>query len=173
MKFIVLCDLAMTILMPAAYLYFMTVALPVIVTGPFGEDSTGGGGGDAVVVLVIPAMLMIPFIFRAQWEYLFWFGMYVVLGLGVFYFILPIYAICNMDDLSWGKTRELIEGATGADTDKDYKKGKRGDGQVGAGSIVDSEARNNNRSSLQPSTTATSRSLSDRWECNDISVGSI
>mmetsp|Transcript_4886 Transcript_4886/g.14143 ORF Transcript_4886/g.14143 Transcript_4886/m.14143 type:complete len:524 (+) Transcript_4886:841-2412(+) len=100
MKAIVASDFAMTVLMPASYLFLFIVLLPSI-------DWTSNE--EILAMVAIPILLMVPFIFRSQWIYLGWFLIYAVLGTIVFGCVLPVYAICNMDDLSWGKTRMMVD----------------------------------------------------------------
>jgi hypothetical protein len=69
---------------------------------------------DGISILEIIAystigIMVIPFVMRAEWGYFLWFFAYLLGGIPVFYFYLPIYSLWNMDDLSWGKTREVAE----------------------------------------------------------------
>lgn len=41
----------------------------------------------------------------------------MVLGVPVFYFILPLYSFSQMDDFSWGATRQAVDSATGETDD--------------------------------------------------------
>ena len=52
---------------------------------------------------------MHSFIMRAEWSYMWHYISFLIAGVPVFYFYLPIYAFWHMDDLSWGKTRRVRE----------------------------------------------------------------
>ena len=47
------------------------------------------------------------FLVRSCICHLFWFFVHLVLGLPVFFFILPLYSMWNVDDLKWGTTRQV------------------------------------------------------------------
>jgi chitin synthase len=101
MKVVVFIDLIATMILPASYCYAMYLIALVIF-----EDLP-----VSVVLLIIYGIIMgvqvVVFILRSRWDYLWWFTIYFVVGLPVFYLILPVYSFWNMDDFSWGKTRAV------------------------------------------------------------------
>ena len=101
MKVVVFIDLITTMILPASYVYAMYLIFLVIF-----EDLP-----VSTVLLILYAIIMgvqvVVFILRSRWEYCWWFTVYFVVGLPVFYLILPTYAFWNMDDFSWGKTRAV------------------------------------------------------------------
>ncbi len=101
MKVVVFIDLIATMILPASYCYAMYLLFLVFV-----EDLP-----VSKVLLILYGIIMgvqvVVFILRSRWEYLWWFSVYFVVGLPVFYLILPVYSFWNMDDFSWGKTRAV------------------------------------------------------------------
>ncbi|KAL7432736.1 hypothetical protein ACHAXM_003242, partial [Skeletonema potamos] len=101
MKVVVFIDLIATMILPASYCYAMYLLFLVFV-----EDLP-----VSKVLLILYGIIMgvqvVVFILRSRWEYLWWFTVYFVVGLPVFYLILPVYSFWNMDDFSWGKTRAV------------------------------------------------------------------
>ena len=101
MKVVVFIDLIATMILPASYCYAMYLIFLV-----FAEDLP-----VSVVLLIIYGIIMgvqvVVFILRSRWDYLWWFSVYFIVGLPVFYLILPVYSFWNMDDFSWGKTRAV------------------------------------------------------------------
>jgi cellulose synthase/poly-beta-1,6-N-acetylglucosamine synthase-like glycosyltransferase len=100
MKMVVIFDLLSTFLLPSGCIYLYYIIIDAAMTS------------DALSPLAILAfsyigLMMIPFLMRAQWEYFLWFFFFMIGGIPVFYFFLPVYAFWHMDDLSWGKTRQL------------------------------------------------------------------
>jgi Chitin synthase len=83
-----------------------------------------------LVTIILYAVLfgaqIIIFLARSRFDYLLWFLIYFVLGIPVFYFILPVYSFWNMDDFSWGTTRQVSAS----------KKGKPNTGEVITASSV-------------------------------------
>jgi chitin synthase len=63
-----------------------------------------------IVAFAYVGVMTLPFVFRAQWDYFLWFFFFLLGGIPVFYFYLPMYAFWHMDDLSWGKTRQVQPG---------------------------------------------------------------
>ena len=116
MKTVVIMDLVVTMILPAsliyvAYLTYLFISEPETI--------------DQFVLIMYAAsfcLQTLSFLLRSRYDYLWWFFIFVVLGIPVFYFILPIYAFTHMDDFSWGKTRQVgttKEEATGKDEDED------------------------------------------------------
>jgi len=101
MKVVVFIDLLATMILPASYIYAMYLLFLV-----FFEDLP-----VSTILLILYGIIMgvqiVVFILRSRWEYLWWFLIYFVVGLPVFYLILPTYSFWNMDDFSWGKTRSV------------------------------------------------------------------
>jgi chitin synthase len=101
MKVVVFIDLIATMILPASYCYAMYLIFLVVV-----EDLP-----VSKILLILYGIIMgvqvVVFILRSRWEYVWWFSVYFVVGLPVFYLILPVYSFWNMDDFSWGKTRAV------------------------------------------------------------------
>ena len=105
MKMIVILDLIATMVLPASMLYFVYFIYLVFVTG---EEIS-------MLMLILYGVIMgvqvVIFLLRSRWDYLFWFAIFLVLGIPLFYFILPIYSFTKMDDFSWGSTRQVSKSA--------------------------------------------------------------
>mmetsp|Transcript_24039 Transcript_24039/g.47974 ORF Transcript_24039/g.47974 Transcript_24039/m.47974 type:complete len:1182 (-) Transcript_24039:184-3729(-) len=103
MKSIVFLDLVATLILPASLIY---VGYIVYVTFWMGEPLS-------LLMLVVWGIVIgvqvVVFLLRSRWDYWWWFFVFVLAGVPVFYFILPIYSFWHMDDFSWGATR-LISG---------------------------------------------------------------
>ena len=101
MKVVVFIDLIATMILPASYVYAMYLLFLV-----FFEDLP-----VSTVLLILYGIIMgvqiVVFILRSRWEYMRWFFVYFVIGLPVFYLILPTYAFWNMYNFPWGKTRTV------------------------------------------------------------------
>jgi hypothetical protein len=71
-----------------------------------------------VIYFIVAAlgMMMMPFLFRARWDYMVWFIIYLILGIPVFYLILPTYSFFHMDDFGWGLTREVAPNTSDPET---------------------------------------------------------
>jgi chitin synthase len=101
MKMVVICDMIATMVLPASLIYagyFVYLAV------------TDSQNIDSIVVILYGLMigvLMLTFVIRARWDFLWWFAMFAVLGVPVFYFLLPLYSFWHMDDFSWGETRQV------------------------------------------------------------------
>jgi hypothetical protein len=100
MKMVVMFDLVSTFLLPSGcvYLYYIMVEA-------FLNDEPLSP--LQIVAFAYVGVMTLPFVFRAQWDYFLWFFFFLIGGIPVFYFYLPIYAFWHMDDLSWGKTRQV------------------------------------------------------------------
>ncbi len=101
MKTVVVLDLISTMILPAstiymAYLIYIFVEMGVTVSMLL-----------IVVFALIIGVQLVVFILRSQWEYLWWFFVFMTFGLPVFYVILPLYAFANMDNFSWGISRKI------------------------------------------------------------------
>ena len=100
MKMVVIFDLISTFLLPSGSVYLYYIIADAI-------QSTDPLSPLQMLAFAYVGMMTLPFIFRAQWDFFFWFIVFLIGGIPVFYFYLPIYAFWNMDDLSWGKTRQV------------------------------------------------------------------
>lgn len=101
MKVIVFMDLLITMILPASLVYISYLAYLFII-----EPQTV----DRFVLIfyaITFSLQMVSFLSRSRWDYLLWFLCFCVMGIPVFYFLLPIYAFMHMDDFSWGKTRAV------------------------------------------------------------------
>lgn len=101
MKTVVFLDLIASMVLPASMLYAAYFVYLVIV-----ERESVSTLMLILYGVIIGVQLMI-FILRSQWDYLWWFFIFALLGAPVFYFILPLYAFWHMDDFSWGSTRQV------------------------------------------------------------------
>lgn len=101
MKVVVFIDLVATMILPASYCYAMYLIFLV-----FFQDLP-----VSTVLLILYGIIMgvqvVVFILRSRWDYIWWFLIYFIVGLPVFYLVLPVYSFWNMDDFSWGKTRSV------------------------------------------------------------------
>jgi chitin synthase len=106
MKTIVVLDLVATLILPASLIY---VGYIVYITFWMGEPLS-------LLMLVVWGIVVgvqvVVFLFRSRWDYWWWFFVFILLGVPVFYFILPLYSFWYMDDFSWGATRQVSGKAT-------------------------------------------------------------
>jgi hypothetical protein len=101
MKTVVIMDLIVTMILPASLIY-VAYLIYLFISQPESIDRF-----VLIVYAVSFCFQMLSFLFRSRYDYILWFFMFIVLGIPVFYFILPIYAFTHMDDFSWGKTRQV------------------------------------------------------------------
>ena len=101
MKTVVYLDLIACMILPAstvyaAYLVFLVAA---------------GKTQFSLLLLILYGMIIgvqiVVFILRSRYDFLFWFTYFTIIGVPVFYFLLPLYAFWHMDDFSWGETRKV------------------------------------------------------------------
>ena len=107
MKSIVLLDLVATLILPASLIY---VGYIVYITVWMNEPLS------LLMIIVwgiVIGVQVVVFLLRSRWDYWWWFIIFVLAGVPVFYFILPLYSFWHMDDFSWGTTRQ-VSGATPA-----------------------------------------------------------
>jgi hypothetical protein len=110
MNAVVLIDMICTLILPSSIIYAVGYTYTAIA-----DD-----GGISIVTLVLYGTLIgsqvLIFLVRSRFDYVLWFLIYLILGVPVFYFILPIYSFWHMDDFSWGTTRQVVgkEEASGA-----------------------------------------------------------
>ena len=101
MKTTVIVDLIATMILPAGMVYVGYFIYLVFVTG---EDIS-------VLLLILYGVIfgvqIIVFLLRSRWDMLVFFFVFLIAGVPLFYFILPIYSFALMDDFSWGATRRL------------------------------------------------------------------
>lgn len=103
MKVIVILDMVATLILPATLVY---VGYILYTTIWLREPLT--------LLMVIVWSIVIStqisvFLVRSHWDYWWWFFVFVLLGVPVFYLIMPLYSFWHMDDFSWGATREVTE----------------------------------------------------------------
>jgi chitin synthase len=101
MKSIVLLDLVATLILPASLIY---IGYIVYITVYVGEQLSLL---MMVVWGIVIGVQVVVFLLRSRWDYWWWFIIFVVAGVPVFYFILPLYSFWHMDDFSWGTTRQV------------------------------------------------------------------
>jgi len=101
MKTVVYLDLIACMILPAstvyaAYLIFLVAA---------------GKTQFSILLLILYGLIIgvqiVVFIVRSRYDFLFWFTYFTIIGVPVFYFLLPLYAFWHMDDFSWGETRKV------------------------------------------------------------------
>ena len=102
MKTIVILDLIATMILPASMCYAVYF---IYLTG---EDIS-----MLMLILygVILGVQVIIILLRSRWDMLFFFLVFMVAGVPLFYFILPLYSFAKMDDFSWGATRQVSKTA--------------------------------------------------------------
>ena len=107
MKTIVILDLIATMILPASMLYAGYFIYLVFVTG---EDIS-----MLMLILygVILGVQVVIFLLRSRWDMLFYFLVFMIAGVPLFYFILPLYSFAKMDDFSWGATRQVSKAPEG------------------------------------------------------------
>jgi len=101
MKMVVICDLIVTMTLPASFLYIGYLAY-LFITQPENLDQL-----ILIILGLTFGLQMVSFLVRSRFDYLWWFAVFTFVGVPIFYFILPLYAFTHMDDFSWGKTREV------------------------------------------------------------------
>lgn len=104
MNAIVILDMIFYMILPSGMIYAILYTYTVIAD----EESI-----NIVTISLYIALIgfqMIIFLVRSRIDYILWFLIYLILGIPVFYFLLPIYSFWNMDDFSWGTTRQ-VDGA--------------------------------------------------------------
>lgn len=101
MRTVVALDLLSTLILPASTLY-MAYLVYVFATE---------GVAISMLLLVVFALMigaqLVIFVVRSQWQYLWWFLVFMTLGLPIFYILLPLYAFWYSDNVSWGSTRKI------------------------------------------------------------------
>jgi len=101
MKTVVYLDLIACMILPASTVYAVYLIFLV----------AAGKTQFSLLLLVLYGLLigvqLVVFIVRSRYDFLFWFIYFTIVGVPVFYFILPLYAFWHMDDFSWGETRKV------------------------------------------------------------------
>ena len=126
MKTTVVVDLIATMILPAGMVYVGYFIYLVFVTG---EDIS-------VLLLILYAVIfgvqIVVFLLRSRWDMLFYFFVFLIAGVPLFYFVLPIYSFALMDDVSWGATRRLNGAKTSAKDTQKEKVNEEDEEKVGA-----------------------------------------
>lgn len=104
MNTIIIVDTICTLILPASIIYGAAYTYTAIV------DDAGMSMITIVLYGVLFGAQMLIFLARSRFDYLLWFFIYLILGVPVFYFILPVYSFWHMDDFSWGTTRQVAAG---------------------------------------------------------------
>jgi chitin synthase len=101
MKTVVYLDLIACMILPASTVYAVYLIFLV----------AAGKTQFSLLLLVLYGMIIgvqiVVFIVRSRYDFLFWFTYFTIIGVPVFYFLLPLYAFWHMDDFSWGETRKV------------------------------------------------------------------
>jgi len=105
MKSIVILDLVATLILPASLIY---IGYIVYITFWMGEPLSML---MLVVWGIVVGVQVVVFLLRSRWDYWWWFFIFILAGVPVFYFILPLYSFWHMDDFSWGTTRQVSRSA--------------------------------------------------------------
>ena len=113
MKFLVVLDLVSTLILPASLLFLV---INIIMAVTLKQETS-------IIVLaaigINVGVQVLPFVLRGDLVYMLWFIIYTILGVPIFYVVLPLYSFWNMDDFGWGATRQVDEGSmAGADCSK-------------------------------------------------------
>eukprot|EP00834_Sanchytrium_tribonematis_P002236 NODE_65_length_25825_cov_1.353844.p3 type:complete len:975 gc:universal NODE_65_length_25825_cov_1.353844:9489-6565(-) len=108
MRFVVFLDLIGTITLPAAICltYYTVYGFVIdILYGTLGPFASYIPMIALVLILFSPAILIMLTTFKLV--YVAWMFFYLIIGLPVWNFFLPIYAWIHFDDFSWGQTRQV------------------------------------------------------------------
>jgi len=101
MKTVVYLDLIACMILPASTVYAAYLVALV----------AAGKTEFSLLLLVLYGMIIgvqiVVFILRSRYDFIFWFTFFTIIGVPVFYFLLPLYAFWHMDDFSWGETRKV------------------------------------------------------------------
>ena len=101
MKTVVYLDLVACMILPASTVYAVYLIVLVCI----------GKTQFSVLLLVLYGLLIgvqiVVFLVRSRYDFFFWFIYFTIIGVPVFYFVLPLYAFWHMDDFSWGETRKV------------------------------------------------------------------
>lgn len=101
MRFVVLIDLAGTIILPATCAYIVFLIYQV---------ATHKGQFPIISIALLAAVYglqALVFILKRQWQHIGWMIIYLI-AFPIYSFILPIYSFWNMDNFTWGNTRVVI-----------------------------------------------------------------
>ena len=116
MRFVVFLDLIGTITLPTAIcLTYYTVAM--FIMDQMNPEKANGNLAQYVpmisllVILISPAVLILLTTFKLM--YIVWMVVYLIIGLPVWNFFLPIYAWAHFDDFTWGQTRQVANDTDG------------------------------------------------------------
>mmetsp|Transcript_3450 Transcript_3450/g.5301 ORF Transcript_3450/g.5301 Transcript_3450/m.5301 type:complete len:993 (+) Transcript_3450:371-3349(+) len=101
MNAVVMLDILATMVLPSGVIYAIGYAYVAI------QDQQGMSLISVLMFGVLIGVQTLIFLMRSRLDYLLWFVIYLLLGIPVFYVILPIYSFWNMDDFSWGTTRQV------------------------------------------------------------------
>ncbi|KAL7478355.1 hypothetical protein ACHAW6_004123 [Cyclotella cf. meneghiniana] len=101
MKALIALDLVATLILPASLVYFFVNIYVTLFLG------TALSKTSLIVLGISIGVQALPFIVRSDVTYYGWFIIYLIAGVPVFYFILPLYSFSKMDDFSWGATRQV------------------------------------------------------------------
>jgi len=101
MKTVVYLDLVACMILPASTVYAVYLIVLVVL----------GKTQFSLLLLVLYGLLIgvqiVVFLVRSRYDFFFWFIYFTIIGVPVFYFVLPLYAFWHMDDFSWGETRKV------------------------------------------------------------------
>lgn len=123
MNAVVLLDILATMVLPSGVLYAIAYTYVAI------EDQQGMSFLSVLMFGILIGVQTLIFILRGRIDYLLWFVVYILLGIPVFYVILPIYSFWHMDDFSWGTTRQV-------DSAKNKKKKKNNSNKGGKEVVI-------------------------------------
>mmetsp|Transcript_1880 Transcript_1880/g.3838 ORF Transcript_1880/g.3838 Transcript_1880/m.3838 type:complete len:725 (+) Transcript_1880:326-2500(+) len=117
MKALIALDLVATLILPASLIYIFVNIYFTVILGEAVSTTT------LIVLGISIGVQVLPFLLRSDFTYIGWFIIYMIFGVPVFYFILPLYSFSKMDDFSWGTTRQVDESTTPDSMDSDVEVG--------------------------------------------------
>mmetsp|Transcript_353 Transcript_353/g.590 ORF Transcript_353/g.590 Transcript_353/m.590 type:complete len:729 (-) Transcript_353:150-2336(-) len=122
MKFILVLDMIGTLILPSSLLYLGMILYDSIMDRNSVSTYTLLVLGFSVFVQIIGPLL------RLKIKYLWYAFVFYLIGVPVFYFVLPLYSFWNLDDFSWGTTRVTTENASTNEATADALDEEQGSG---------------------------------------------
>ncbi|GAA5861276.1 hypothetical protein JCM8547_008542 [Rhodosporidiobolus lusitaniae] len=101
MRFVVLVDLASTLISPVTVAYIVYLIYLVV------HEHKPIPTFALIMLGVIYGCQVVIYVLHRKFEHIGWMLVYII-ALPFFSFILPLYSFWQMDDFSWGSTREIV-----------------------------------------------------------------
>ncbi|KAL7462210.1 hypothetical protein ACHAXS_002600 [Conticribra weissflogii] len=165
MKALIALDLVATLILPASLIYIFVNIYFTVILGESVSTTT------LIVLGISIAVQVLPFLLRSDFTYFGWFVIYMVLGVPVFYFILPLYSFSKMDDFSWGTTRQVDESTIPESTDGDVETGAPPHHSCGGGFGTSPTGHQSPRRPLHTSLNLKESKINGRSTTNTASTG--